>query len=133
MTIVNVQKVTATGVFDGNEWLNYSKFGEKPQIEAGRSYEMAFKEFKGKKYIQSAVAVQNKGNTGVVPPLPATASTAGLTPDRRDKRILVQGILQAALQSPGLVGFATSADEYLTAVESHTTRLVSFVEKVVGA
>lgn len=48
------------------------------------------------------------------------------TPINKDKRILVQGILQAVIQSQGLL---LEPGDYLDKVEQTTLRLVKFVEE----
>lgn len=134
---VIAERVTDTGVLVNGEWLNFSKFGKKPDIKAGSAYEFSTKEFKGRKYIQSAketppaVAGTDGGS-----PQPSTTVTASATnwaarEDDKSRRILVQGVLQACLQSPGLVGFASNIDEYLAAVEAATKREVDFVNAMV--
>ena len=122
-TIV-VERVTDTGVLVNGAWWNFSKFGRKPAMAAGGTYQVESKEFKGKKYIQKAT------ETGAPPATsntPAQSYTPGIGGAAKDKRILVQGIIQACLQSPGLTGFATNADEYLSAVEAAADRTIKFV------
>lgn len=155
---ITAERVTDTGVLSNGEWLNFSKFGAKPQLETGRDYEIEYKEFKGKKYINSVRELQSTaaaaGPQKAAAParkLPTTAesTTAAAFPsnirvdfdrpndyaakeDAKSRRILVQGVLQACLHSPGLVGFAATQEEYLAAVEAATKREVDFINKLVG-
>lgn len=131
---VVAERVTDTGVHDGKEWLNFSRFGERPNIEPGKTYDITYKEFKGKKYIQKAELL---GGTSVsfVHASPTKTETTTALPvkaedfeSRKNRRILCQGLVQAALQSPGLVGFASNTSEYLDAVEAAVKREVAFIE-----
>ena len=141
--IVTVERVTETGVLVNGEWWNYSKFGAKPSLTAGATYDIDYKTFRDKKYIQSArpaaggnaVATEAKPEAAKASSDKTTAKAA--TPvdfiardDAKSRRILVQGVVQACLHSPGLVGFGASADEYLAAVEAAARREVSFIEKL---
>lgn len=149
---ITAERVTETGVLSNGEWLNFSKFGSRPEVEAGRDYEIEYKEFKGRKYINSVRELQKAG-----PPAPAATPAKALRPaakattktasgaghsevtldfaareDTKGRRILIQGILQACLHSPAIAGFVADQDEYLDAVEAATKREVSFVDEMVG-
>lgn len=139
------ERVTETGVLVNGEWLNFSKFGKKPLIESGKAYEFTTKSFKDRKYIQSAKEILDAPKA-TEPAVVARVSerdtaTSGVgkalvvdfnaREDAKNRRILIQGILQACLQSPGLVGFASSAGEYLEQVEKATQREVDFVNNLV--
>lgn len=121
MNIV-VERVTDTGVLVNGEWWNFSKFGKKPDMKAGGTYDVEANEFKGKKYIKKA--------TEVSPPSAGAAPV--MSQQTKNERILVQGVVQACLQSPGLTGFATNADEYLATVEAAAERIVAFVRTQTG-
>jgi hypothetical protein len=163
MIEITAERVTETGVLSNGEWINFSKFGPKPQLETGRDYEIEYKEFKGKKYINSVRELQAAAGSASAPAAaPARAARSTAAPgtksvhidavpartvasaektersdyaakeDAKSRRILVQGVLQACLHSPGLVGFTTTQDEYLAAVEAATKREVDFINKMVG-
>ena len=130
-TIV-AERVTDTGVLVNGTWWNFSKFGKKPALADGGTYEVEYKSFKGKNYIQKA---RPMSRTATPPPNAGSTSsngsvqtyTPGIGGNAKDKRILVQGIVQACLQSPGLTGFVANADEYLAAVEAAADREIKFV------
>ena len=128
---ITVERVTDTGVLVNGTWWNFSKFGKKPALADGGTYEVEYKAFKGKNYIQKARPMVG---TATPPNAGSTSSngsaqtyTPGIGGNAKDKRILVQGIVQACLQSPGLTGFAANADEYLAAVEAAADRTIKFV------
>lgn len=120
------ERVTDTGVLVAGEWWNFSKFGKKPAMVDGGTYEVEANDFKGKKYIKQAREIAVPSGAAVA------AATGNLTPSAKNERILVQGVVQACLQSPGLTGFAANAEEYLAAVEAAAERIVMFVRSQTG-
>lgn len=53
--------------------------------------------------------------------------------DNKNLRILVQGIVQACVQAPGLVSLSiTNVDELAEATEALATRLIAFVDKQIS-
>lgn len=142
--IIRVDKVNKYGVRVGEKQYNYSKKYSGEVLEVGKTYEVEiYTSATGAKYINSAklATLSTSAVSTVVEPKiqfiqpversvePKTVANGygtALSASEKDTRILVQGILQAVLQSPGLASGEPNED-YLKVVKDTTIDLVEFV------
>ena len=128
-TIV-VTSVNKFGVKVWDKQYNFSKFLKDREFTEGLEYNVeVFVSDTGAKYINAKATtdpnVKPGDNKGLI--TTATSLPIKFIPINKDKRILVQGILQAVLQSQGLLMELTG--NYTDKVKNVTLDLVNFVEE----
>lgn len=138
---ITVLQVSKYGVRVGDQWYNINQPLSPTNFLPNKTYTVAIKVSKnGKKYISEIVngdATPKVEPVKTVNPDPERTQrvinavrgpSASFDPDK-DRRIQRQGCYQAALQSPGLVSWATNIDEYLAFVRQAAEAGVAFVNE----
>lgn len=138
---ITVLQISKYGVRVGDQWYNINQPLSPTNFLPNKTYTVGVKISKnGKKYISEIV--QSDSDTSVPAPSKpvidheraARVVTAikgpsvSMDPDK-ERRIQRQGCYQAALQSPGLVSWATNIDEYLAFVRQAAEAGVAFVNE----
>lgn len=136
---VVIERVGPYGVLVGGEWLGVNEPLTPKDFEAGRSYDVLTKTSVnkvGKEKTYIAQIVGSKAVTSIAWGTTESQSSAKtVTTDYKaeqvDKNTSIkrQGLVQAALQSPGLAAFAMNKEEYLKLVFEVAEAGVQFVEK----
>lgn len=129
---ITVLQVSKYGVRVGDQWYNVNAPITPSNFLPNKTYSVSIRVSKtGKKYISEIL-----GNEGVsaqpavdherAERVTEAAKAKDAGPDK-DTRIQRQGLYQAALQSPGLVSWATNIDEYLAYVKQAAVAGLDFV------
>lgn len=138
--------ISAAGKFGpkvGNEYYGINDPLRPEQFETGKSYQVLMKRGKptdkypkGKAYISQIIGELGAPQTAPqTSPTPTKTVDSGTTVkvdyDKRDtdknKRILVQGIVQAVVQSPVLAAIASTEKELVEVVKAVSKNLIQFV------
>lgn len=125
---ITVGAIGKFGVKVGDVWYGTAKDTLKPtDFVAGNTYEVLTepwsKNGKSGKNIVQIVA------SGAAAPA-ASAPQGSSQSSNKDKRILWQGVVQAALQSQGIAGLPfTNVNEYMSFVKEVSNQAVAFIEE----
>lgn len=131
---VTIGSIGKFGVKVGDVWYGTAKDTLKPtDFVAGNTYEVLTEPWSkngksGKNIVQ---IVASGSSSAAAASAPAASVPSGSSqPTNKDKRILWQGVVQAALQSQGIAGLPfTNVNEYMSFVKEVANQSVAFIEE----
>lgn len=132
-TIV-VEQVGQFGVRAGEKWYGVYEPLKPSDFIAGQSYDVVSAKSKtGKSYIKQLTGNTSSVKTAKEKPGDDKILSKGGDDyikrlEDKNEQIKRQGLIQATLQSPGLVAFASNAEEYWNLVQNFAERGIKFVE-----
>lgn len=129
---ITVGAIGKFGVKSGDVWYGTAKDTLKPtDFVAGQTYEVLTEPWaKGGKSGKNIVQIVNQGSTAPAPAQTSAPRSSSQPAANKDQRILWQGVVQAALNSPALAGMQfTNVNEYVGLVKETATQLVAFIEE----
>lgn len=128
---ITIGQIGKFGVKVGDVWYGIKKDTLKPtDFVAGQTYEVLTEPWSknGKSGVNIAQVVGQNAVASVQVSAPRVSSNQPSV--NKDQRILWQGLVQAAAQSPALASLPfTNINEYIASVKEAATQLVAFVEE----
>jgi hypothetical protein len=139
---ITVLQVSKYGVKVGDQWYNINQPLAPSNFLPNKMYEVSIRVSKtGKKYISEIL--KSDAGAAVSAPAPVAVNPdpertqrvinavkgPSVSDDGKRTDIQRQGLYQAALQSPGLVSWATNVDEYLAFVRQAAEAGIKFVNE----